>query len=171
MSGCSGKGATGFTPLLQKAPTIRPERHARFSLLSYRKPGCSGKGVTGFTLIEIMIALVVLLIVFLGLMQGVLVSIDTNMRNVLREEAINIAQTQMNGQKDIMFVNLNAGTTTATVLRNFRNVTNFAYTAATTVTVMDLGHKQVVVTVSWTWKGQTYNYSKTGLADSNYWNL
>lgn len=55
----------------------------------------------GLTLIEVMVALVVLLLVFLALMQTALVSIDSNMINVLRDEAVNIAEEQMSNQRNL----------------------------------------------------------------------
>ena len=142
-------------------------------LYSFRKSGDSGKGVTGFTLIEIMISLVVLLVVFLGLMQGALVSIDTNMRNILREEAVNIVQGEMNQARNITFANL-ASANPSAVTRNFRNMQGaqaITYTRARTVNNLDTDHREVIVTVTWNWKGQQYTYTKTTLADSNYWNL
>lgn len=46
----------------------------------------------GMTLVEVLIAMVVLLLVSLALMQTALVSIDANMRNVLRDEAVSVAR-------------------------------------------------------------------------------
>ena len=54
----------------------------------------------GLTLIEVMVALIVLLLVFLALMQTALLSIDSNMINVLRDEAVNIAEEQMSDCKE-----------------------------------------------------------------------
>ncbi len=51
----------------------------------------------GLTLVEVTIALVVLLFVFMGLLQAALLSIDHNLRNVLRDEAVRIADQRMNG--------------------------------------------------------------------------
>jgi prepilin-type N-terminal cleavage/methylation domain-containing protein len=39
----------------------------------------------GVSLVEVMIALTVLLVVFLGLMQAALLSIEQNMKNLLRD--------------------------------------------------------------------------------------
>lgn len=46
----------------------------------------------GMTLVEVLIAMVVLLLVSLALMQTALVSIDANMRNVLRDESVSVAR-------------------------------------------------------------------------------
>jgi prepilin-type N-terminal cleavage/methylation domain-containing protein len=53
----------------------------------------------GVTLIEVMIALAVLLIVFMGLIQAALLSIDHNLRNEVRDEAVRIAAEAMTNLK------------------------------------------------------------------------
>src|SRR3990172_4640679 len=60
----------------------------------------------GFTLVEVMIALVVLLFVSLAMMQTALVSIDSNMINVLRDEAVRIAEERMSELRNVPFDNL-----------------------------------------------------------------
>ena len=45
----------------------------------------------GLTLVEVIVALTIFLIVFLGIMQVALLSIDYNMHNVLRDEAVKVA--------------------------------------------------------------------------------
>jgi prepilin-type N-terminal cleavage/methylation domain-containing protein len=50
----------------------------------------------GMSLVEVMIALVVMLLVFFALMQTALVGIDSNMLNSLRSEAVNVAEMRMN---------------------------------------------------------------------------
>ena len=52
----------------------------------------AGMTEAGFTLVEVMIALVVLLLVFLALMQTALVSIDSNMKNNLRDGQLMLRQ-------------------------------------------------------------------------------
>ena len=58
---------------------------------------------TGISLVEVLIALVVLLLVSLAMMQTALVSIESNMINVLREEAVAIAEMRMNDTKNLRF--------------------------------------------------------------------
>ncbi len=49
----------------------------------------------GLTLVEVMIAMVIMLIVFMGLIQASLLSIDSNMRNELRDEGTRVASESM----------------------------------------------------------------------------
>jgi prepilin-type N-terminal cleavage/methylation domain-containing protein len=93
-------GKIGRTGSLQAADG---KRRGKKSLLS------SAKGVT---LIEVMIALVVLLIVFMGLIQAALLSIDHNLRNEVRDEAVRIAAEAMTNLKAQKFSALVDNSTT-----------------------------------------------------------
>jgi prepilin-type N-terminal cleavage/methylation domain-containing protein len=61
---------------------------------------------SGFTLVEVMIALVISLLIFLALMQTALIGIDSNMRNVVRDEAVKIAEMRMNEMRNSPFVSV-----------------------------------------------------------------
>ena len=108
----------------------------------------------GLTLVEVMIALVILLLVFLALMQTALVSINANMTNVLRDEAVNIAEQRMNEARNIPFDTL-ANDGPVTVTRNIRNRPNFQYEVLRTVTPVDVNNRQIDIRVRWEWKEQT----------------
>jgi len=112
------------------------------------------KNNKGLTLIEVMIALVVLLLVFLALMQTALVSIDSNMINVLRDDAVNIAEEQMSDARNRPFDNI-ISVPAAPVNRNIRNISNFPYSVVRTVSNLNADSKQVVITVTWDWKART----------------
>lgn len=126
----------------------------------------------GLTLVEVMIALVVFLLVFLALMQTALVSIDSNMINVLRDEAVSIAEMRMRVLKNVSFtdalltdtngtansVGSYVNDTPPTVQRNLRNIANFTFTVRRRVD--DIGslnsdNKRVDIEITWEWKEQT----------------
>jgi type IV pilus assembly protein PilV len=110
----------------------------------------------GLTLVEVMIALVVLLLVFLALMQTALVSIDSNMVNALRDEAVNIAEEKMNEARNTSFTALAAVTTDVSPPpKSLRNIAAFTYTATRTVSDISANSKQVVISVTWEWKDKT----------------
>lgn len=132
----------------------------------------------GFTLVEVMIALTILLFVFLALMQTALVSIDSNMRNLLRDEAIAIAEERMSQARNITLASLvsdNGWTGPAAagicpanfavfggngvlVQRNFRNVANFNF--CTNMNVVTAGNgRQVTIAVWWQWKDEQLNHT------------
>jgi prepilin-type N-terminal cleavage/methylation domain-containing protein len=112
----------------------------------------------GFSLVEVMISLVVMLIIFLGLIQGAMVTIDSNMANSLREEAVDVAYMQMNTARSTPFASLNVGTTTTPVVRNFRN-TSVSFSTAQSVATIDGNNKSVNVSVTWNWKNQPYTFA------------
>jgi type IV pilus assembly protein PilV len=112
------------------------------------------KNNRGLTLVEVTISLVVLLLVMLALMQTALLSIDSNMLNVLRDNAVNIAEEQMKEARSTAFDSVTSSAA-APVLRNIRNISDFSYSAATAVTNINIDTKQIVVTVSWDWKQRT----------------
>lgn len=60
----------------------------------------------GLTLVEVMIALSVFLLVFMGLFQTALLSIEHNMKNILRDEAVNIAAARVEEAKSMLFDNV-----------------------------------------------------------------
>jgi type IV pilus assembly protein PilV len=132
----------------------------------------------GFTLVEVLVAFVVLLFVSLAMMQTALVSINANLTNVLRDEAVNIAATRMNDLRSAASTgswaspptepSLAAGQVTeAPFTRTFRLFT-VAFTPKRTITDIqtDLVRnlvlvKQVDIVVSWTWKGENFSHSVT----------
>jgi prepilin-type N-terminal cleavage/methylation domain-containing protein len=115
----------------------------------------------GVSLVEVMISLVVMLVVFLALMQTALLGINLNMTNTLRDEAIKVAETEMNSARSLPFDDLTAGTSTSTVYRSLRNINNFQYSVSRVVTDIAADYmtfvtvKQVVVGVTWEWKDNT----------------
>jgi len=123
----------------------------------------------GLSLVEVMIALVVLLLVSLALMQTALISIDSNMNNQLRDEALSIAEEWVIRSRNIPFDNLTtnslsqSGTGVDTITRNFRNITNQTFTVTSIVTDRGIDNKQVGVTVAWTWKAQPFNHNMSSI--------
>jgi len=139
---------------------------------------------SGFTLVEVMIALVITLLVFLALMQTALVGIDSSMRNILRDEAVSIAEMRVNEMGNIPFVSVVSDTGSLTgydcpagfsstgvpVERNIRNIRGFDF--CTNLTCQELGgdgdcatddadNKQVSITIGWKWKGENYTHRIT----------
>lgn len=133
----------------------------------------------GFTLVEVMIALTILLFVFLALMQTALVSIDSNMRNLLRDEAIFIAEERMSEARSIDWgglwsdgaigaaacpANFTAafGGSGVLVERNFRNIIRFPFCTNRTVVVSG-DNRQITIAVWWQWKGEQLNHTVSTL--------
>ena len=118
----------------------------------------------GVTLVEVMISLVIFLIVFMGLMQTALLSIDGNVRNVQRDEAIMIANGELDNLKNIPFNDplLNAATTCRIVSRDFRNISK-QYNVCDIIANLDaaVNTKSIQVVVGWNHKNETAVQSPT----------
>jgi type IV pilus assembly protein PilV len=151
------------------------------------------KNTEGVTLVEVMIALVVLLLVFMGLLQAALLSIDHNIRNILRDEAIKIATERMEEARSLPFTQttdnllsdanaLPGGADCPTTFtfgtgvlreRNVRNITGFDFCTNRTAGRTDgtpgfldppaNNTKRVTITVGWRWKGEDYTHTATTL--------
>ena len=113
----------------------------------------------GMTLIEVMIALVILLLVSLALMQTVTLGINSNARNLLRDEAVRIADMRITVLMNTRFDDLVCCVPIETVVtREFRN---FAIDFTPTRTITDLGadNRRIDITVAWGWRGNNYTHT------------
>lgn len=146
----------------------------------------------GVSLVEVMIALVVLLLVFMGLLQAALLGIDHNMRNILRDEGVAMATSRMEQERSMHFDNLASDTdaipsgtdcpdtfTTGTpVQRDVRSMNVASGTArdfcirvncmevetgTDCSTTPDADTKQITVSVGWRWKGEDYTHTVSSL--------
>ena len=116
----------------------------------------------GVTLIELMVSLVILLIVSLALIKTQSLGLSTNVKNQLRDEAVNIAEMRMNQLRSLPFTDTlihadltaTAGVTEVAVRRNFRGFF-IDFTPRRTITNISTDAKQITITVSWIYSGQT----------------
>jgi prepilin-type N-terminal cleavage/methylation domain-containing protein len=108
----------------------------------------------GVSLVEVMISLVILLIVSMGLLQASLLSIDSNVRNELRDEAVRIASESM-AEKRSAFDDSNSS---SSIERTFRNQ-KVTFTSDTVSSILDADSKQVTVTVGWDYHGEHFSHS------------
>ncbi len=116
----------------------------------------SARNSNGVTLIEMMVALAVLLVVLLGLYHGALLTIDSNVRNLLREEALRVASDEMNLYRNTQFDAIATGAIPRlTRERNLRNIVNREFHVDTTVTAPSTEIKQISIMVTWDWKERT----------------
>lgn len=118
----------------------------------------------GATLIEIMIAFVITLFVMLAMMQTALLSIDVNMTNTVRDEAVSIAEQRMSELRNMPFTDSSLTDTGGSyvsetgISRAMRSAT-VTFTPSRRVDDLNTDNKQVDVKVDWTWKGQSSNQS------------
>jgi type IV pilus assembly protein PilV len=119
----------------------------------------------GMTLIEVMFALVILLISSLALMQTATLGISMNVQNALRDEAVNVAEMEMNDLRSRPFDNIASAAITTVASRNFRGFT-VNYTITPTVTDINASSqqsKQITVAVAWSYRNKDYKHEITTL--------
>ena len=103
----------------------------------------------GFTLVEIMIALVVFSVIMLGLAAGLIAATKTNRQNVLRDEALRLAEEELSRLNGELFTdsggsgNLAAGAWTAPVNVAAQVRSGVSFVRSTRIT--DLGGAPVMV--------------------------
>ncbi len=122
------------------------------------------KDSRGLTLIEVMIAMLISFIIFLGLTETIVVAVNANVQNALRDEGVRVAESEMTAVRALPFDNVYAGSplfaASDNVFRTFRQL-SMNYAVARTVTNVDANMKQVVITVSWTRGAKTDNTAFT----------
>jgi len=100
------------------------------------------------TLVEVLVSLVIVFIVFLGLSSSGLVVLNENIKNELRDEAVNVADSAVQDARRVLFDNL-ATLPADNVLRQVRNV-NRPFSVTRTVATLDADNRQVTIDVAWT---------------------
>lgn len=106
----------------------------------------------GTSLIEILLSLLLTAVIFTGLLKSSLLVVKANVQNLLRDEAVSIAEQRMTDARNMPFDSLSSEATPTTILRNYRGKTNFKFQSQRTVNNLDnnpTNNKQVQITVSW----------------------
>jgi len=122
---------------------------------------------SGMTLVEVIVAMAIVFIVFLGLSSAGLVVIDQNIKNSLRDEAVSVAEMEMEDVRSIPFAIIANDNHVAT--RKIRGL-NVAYNVVRTVAnpngttpPTDPNNRRVTVSVTWNrvenQQTKTYNHT------------
>ena len=108
----------------------------------------SSKKSQGYSLIEVLVSLLLMTIVLLALMESVVLYTQTNMRNMLRDEAVRLTQDTLYNLRSRGFNNVPSAsspgiTSTTQVVRNLRS-THWRFDVTVTVTDVDPQMKSAV---------------------------
>jgi type II secretory pathway pseudopilin PulG len=121
------------------------------------------------TLIEVLVALAIVFIVFLGISSAGLVVLDQNIRNSQRDEAVSVAEMEMQEARNIPFATI--ANDNHIVYRQIRGL-NVGYAVARTVAnpngttpATDPHNRRVTINVTWSRivNNQTRTYNHTVL--------
>ena len=115
----------------------------------------------GFTLIEFMVATVVLMVGLLGMLQAINIAMTRNLESVFRNEATALADERLMLKKASPFLSIS--TTTANppstpVTRNVRGIFK-NYSVQQIVTARSSLSKEIVINVAWRNRGTRYSHS------------
>lgn len=121
----------------------------------------------GMTLVEVLVAMAIVFIVFLGMSSAGLVVLDQNIKNSQRDEAVSVAEKEMEEARNIPFATIANDNHIAT--RKIRGL-NVAYNVVRTVAnpdgttpPTDPNNRRVTISVTWNrienQQTRTYNHT------------
>ena len=115
-----------------------------------------------FTLVEVLVAMIILMVGLLGMLQVINLAITTNLQNDVRDRAAAIAEDRMAREKSLPFDNITAtGEKSISVPSNIRSG-NTTYNV--TLRVDNIGNsKKVDIGVRWKYKGNDYEHVVSSL--------
>lgn len=125
----------------------------------------------GMTLVEVLVAMAIVFIIFLGMSSGGLLVLDQNLKNTQRDEAVSVAEMEMQRIRNLPFDNLAIGVTTQPAVPRVTRGLTVTYTVTDNITVLDANNRQVAVDVGWTrWENRqqkTYSHKILTIVRSN----
>lgn len=121
------------------------------------------------TLVEVLVAMAIVFIVFLGMSSAGLVVLDQNIKNSQRDEAVSVAEMELQQVRNTLFSTLtsapdNVSVSIDNVSRQIRGL-NVNYGVWRTVNHLDVNNLQVAIRVTWNRieNHQTRSYDHTVL--------
>jgi len=126
------------------------------------------KNNRGMTLVEVLVAMAIIFIIFLGMSSAGLVVLDQNIKNSQRDEAVSVAEMEMEDVRSIPFATIANDNHVATrKIRGLNVAYNVVRTVAnpdgTTTLPLDPNNRRVTVSVTWTrienQQTRTYNHT------------
>jgi type IV pilus assembly protein PilV len=112
----------------------------------------------GFTLVEFLVAIVILMVGMLGLLQSINIAMDKNLDNVFRTEAVMLADERMMGARVNPSASAYSKMTTVNVRGLFKN-----YSVTQSINQPTLKSKEVIIRVDWRKKNSSYSHSVSSL--------
>jgi type IV pilus assembly protein PilV len=119
----------------------------------------------GFTLVEFLVAIVILMVGMLGLLQSLNVAIEHNLGNILRSEAVMLADDRMMLKRTKAFESISTTVSSPSaipVVRSTRGISK-SYSVQEIVNQATPLSKEIIVNVSWSYKSNTYSHSLSSI--------
>lgn len=118
----------------------------------------------GFTLVEVLVAIVILFISMMAVLHALGLSVEHNMKNIIMDEAVRISEQKMNELRNIPITSL-ASATQSPIPRTFRNVT-IDYNVNWIVENLSADSRAIQVLVQWRWKNIDHQHTATSIVSS-----
>ncbi len=114
------------------------------------------KNKKGFTIIESLVAIAILTILLLGILASIMVIMDYTTRNLLREEAVKIAEEYADLYRSYPIDKIHP----SDYKKEYKKIRNFTVEYVVKITSTDTTPqvKELTITVEWKYKGKTYQY-------------
>ena len=116
------------------------------------------------TLVEVLVAMAIVFIVFLGMSSGGLVVLNENIKNEMRDEAVSVAEMEMEQTRSTPFATI--ANDNHVVYRQIRKLPLVGYSVARTVSnpdgttpATDLNNRRVTINVTWTNQARSYTHT------------
>ena len=118
----------------------------------------------GFTLIEVLVAIVILFISMMAVLHALGLSVEHNMKNIIMDEAVRISEQRMNELRNEPIASLASSTTLTqlTIVRGIRN-TSIAFTVNWIVESLSADSRAIQVLVQWRWKNIDHQHTATSI--------
>ena len=123
---------------------------------------------SGFTLVEVLVAIAFLTISMLAILHALGLSVEHNMKNIIMDEAVRIAEQRMNELRNTPFVSLTSSTssTRITTTRQIRNK-SFTYTVDWIVEDFSTDSRAIQVIVQWPdWRNKIHRHTATSIVSA-----
>lgn len=120
----------------------------------------------GFTLVEFLVALVILMVGLLGLLQTINVAIDQDLGNVFRNEAVTVVDDLMMKKRAKSFDSLSTVTKFSIYSTPVRGIRK-KYNITETITSVTSNSKQISIDAEWTKKNNAFKHSATTVVSTN----
>jgi len=131
---------------------------------------------SGYTLVEFLVAIIILMIGLLGMLQGINLAISMNLESVLRNEAVSVADEVMmksraNKYSDVNDISWDVMPTEFTkrqirgVLKNY-SVQQVVFTRTSSATSPSRS-KEIVVDVRWKYKNKSGTHSVSSVVSKS----
>ena len=122
----------------------------------------------GFTLLELLVAVVILMVGLLGLLQTINVALQYSLKSQMDYIGAMVADQQMAQEMTKPFANVSAtGNSHQSVVQRQINLATINYTVNKTGTAVSANTTGVTIQVNWNYRGNAYNHSIYSMV-SNY---